>query len=180
MTFKKKINYNTGVYIEAEVTSSSKQKIKKFIKELNNDLKKKFNKSFNIDDKTISEAHVTLIYSKKPFKGEIEFPFPKINSKAIGFKKFDNEKEDIYALVLELDCPKCKDLHRYLMKKYKFIFDYDQYIPHLTISYKARDITQEMLNEIKKEYIKKNKFPKIDFDKINIEPLDKNWANDKK
>jgi len=179
MLFKKKINYHNGVYIEAEASSISKRIIKDFARELNLDLKKKFNKSFNIDDKTISEAHVTLIYSKKPFKGEIKFPFPEIKSNVIGFKKFDNEKEDIYAIALELDCSKCEDLHRYLMKKYKFIFDYDQYIPHLTISYKAPDITQEMLDEIKKDYIKKNKFIRINFDKINIEALDENWADDK-
>jgi len=180
MLIKEKVNFKNGVYIEIEASKISKQILKDFTKELNIFLKKRFNKSFNIDDNTINEAHVTLIYSKKPFKGIIEIPFTSISSKIIGFKKFDNPKENIYALVLELDCPKCEDLHRYLMKKYNFKYDYDKYIPHLTISYKAKDITQEMLNEIENEYKRKYRYIRINFDKLNIEPLNENWADDKK
>ncbi len=175
MLIKKDIEAE-GIYIELETSDITKKIIKSFAE----DLKKKFDENFNIDDKTINESHVTLIYSKKKFKGIIEVPFTKISAKVIGFKKFDNPKEDIYALALKLNCKKCKDLHNYLMKKYDFRYDYDEYIPHLTISYKAKDITQEMLDSIEKEYREKNKFPYLIFNKINIEPLNENWADDKK
>ena len=181
MLFKKKIKTD-GVYIELEASKITQKIIKNFNDDLNNFLEDNFNKSINSKNSdsmknTINDLHTTLIYSKKDFDGIIEIPFTKITSKIKGFKKFDNPKENIYALTLELDCEKCIELHNFLMKKYKFKYDFDEYIPHLTLSYKAKGITQKILDKTKEYFI--DKLPVITFDKINIEPLDNDWDKDK-
>ena len=55
------------------------------------------------------------------------------------------------------------------MKKYDFVYDYSEYIPHITLTYKGKDVDISKLPEYNKT---------IDFDKINIEPLNEDWAND--
>ena len=47
------------------------------------------------------------------------------------FETFDNKR----ALVIKLDCPYLEERHKYLMEKYELEYDYDEYIPHITLSY---------------------------------------------
>jgi len=149
-------NYENGVYIEMEVNADSKLLIKKYCEENN--------------IPTNSDYHCTLIYSKKPFKGIIEIPNLSVVTKPIKLVRFDNEDEGIYALALKLDSEELKELHKFLMKKYNFKYDYDEYIPHITLSYKAKDID-----------IKNLPLPNFEIvlDKINVEPLDEDWADGK-
>jgi len=157
---KKKIKADTGIYIELECDGDSKRRLKEYVKQ-------------TIDpDSKYDDFHTTLIYSKKPFDGEINLEIGKdlnkVYAKPIGFKKFINEKENIYAIVIELKCIVCEIAHKELMKKYKFKYDYDKYIPHITLTYNGKDIDIDSLP-----------LPNfmIKFDKINIEPLDENWVD---
>lgn len=47
------------------------------------------------------------------------------------FETFDKKR----ALVIKLDCPYLEERHKYLMQKYNLEYDYDEYIPHITLSY---------------------------------------------
>ena len=150
-------DFKNGVYIEVEVEETSKLLLKEFCEENN--------------IPTNSDYHCTLIYSKKPFKGIIDIPKINITTKPINFIRFDNEEEGIYALTLELDSKELRELHNFYMEKYNFKYDYEKYIPHITLSYKAKDVNKKDL-------------PLPDFeiklDKINVEPLVENWADSKK
>jgi hypothetical protein len=119
----------------------------------------------------IGDYHCTIIYSKKPHSGDIkEKTDIDVKAKPKEFVRFDNPDENIYALALKLDSKDLFDLHNYFMKKYDFVYDYDEYIAHVTLSYKAKDIDYKNLE-----------VPNFDitFDKLNIEGLDENWADDK-
>jgi len=154
----KKIKSKAGLYVELECDSETKKKLKEYVKQ-------NINKDSDYDD-----FHTTLIYSKKEIDENIEVKtdVDKIISKFNKFTKFVNEEEDIYAIAIVLKCELCKKLHQDLMKKYDLRYDYDEYIPHVTLTYKGKEIIID-------------KLPKIDFnikfDKINIEPLDEDWAN---
>ena len=149
--------FQNGVYIEAEVDEQTKQNLLEYCAK------------HNIP--TNDDYHCTLIYSKKPFEGEIEkVDVSSIKCPVENFVRFDNPEEDIYALTLKLDCPAMKEIHQNYMYDYDFIYDYDEYIPHITLSYKAKDIDYKNLP-----------LPdfNIGFSKINIEGLDENWADNK-
>ena len=47
------------------------------------------------------------------------------------FETFDKKR----ALVIKLDCSYLLERHKYLMQKYELEYDYDEYIPHITLSY---------------------------------------------
>jgi len=162
-TYIKNIDTENGVYISAKASKESKKKIKEFVK---NELK------INTD---YDDYHITLIYSKKPFSGEIKLLLPngKLETFVKKYTKFDNQQDGDSSLVFVLDSKDAQKLHKILMEKYDFKYDYDEYIPHLTLTYKAFDITE-------KEY---NNFPipqfKIEFDDIIIQEIDNEWIKKK-
>ena len=63
------------------------------------------------------------------------------------FETFDKKR----ALVIKLDCPYLLERHKYLMQKYDLTYDYNEYIPHITLSYDIGEM------EIPKDV----KFPKF-------------------
>ena len=151
------IKYKNGVYIEVEVDEITKNNLLLYCNENN--------------IPTNEDYHCTLIYSKKPFGGVIEKKdVSGIKGKVKEFVRFDNPDEDIYALALKLECKELEELHNFYMKKYDFRYDYDEYIAHITLSYKAKDIDYTTLS-----------IPEFDvgFSKMNIEGLDENWADNK-
>jgi len=152
-----------GVYIEAELDVKSKSKIKEF------------SKSIGIET-PFDDYHTTVIYSKKEVSEDIlekiRYFYPKkivIYGAVVGYEKFINEEEDIYAVVLKVECPKLKALHEKLMKDFPLIYDYDEYIAHITLTYKGKDID-----------IKKLEVPnfEVKYNKLNIEPLNIDWAKE--
>lgn len=154
---KVKNKFENGVYIEVEVDEKTKTNLLKYCED---------NNISSNDD-----YHCTLIYSKKPFKGKIEKKdVTHIKGKIKEFVRFDNPEEDIYALALKLDCKQLEDLHNFYMKKYDFRYDYDSYIAHITLSYKAKNIDYKKLPIPDFE---------VGFSKMNIEGLNENWADDK-
>jgi 2'-5' RNA ligase len=115
------------------------------------------------------EYHVTICYSKKPVKiskeliDKKDFPFEG-QGKVINWTIFESEKYG-KSFVLILDCPCCKE------KFNKFIkmgasFDYEKYIPHLTLYY---DLPKNINPE---DLFKKFKDINIYFDKIRYEKID--------
>ena len=152
-----------GIYVEAEVCERTRKTIKQFAK------------SIGIDS-DFDDYHSTVIYSKKEVPEseliKIRQTYPEnisIYGFATGYKKFINKEQDIYAIVLEVKCPKLEDLHKQLMERFDLIYDYDEYIVHITLTYKGKDIDIEDLPEPDFE---------VRYTKLNVEPLNTDWAKD--
>ena len=97
-----------------------------------------FIKKYNIPSTMKSEDfHTTLINSRKC--ADIQDLDDDMGDSEIGakptelhvFETFDKKR----ALVIKLDCPYLLERHKYLMQKYNLTYDYNEYIPHITLSY---------------------------------------------
>lgn len=131
-----------GVYVAVKYNQSAGDDLLDFIKKYNIPSTLKAN-----------DFHTTLIYSRKhaditDLDDNMEdseiVAYPK---ELHVFETFDKKR----ALVIKLDCPYLEERHKYLMQKYGLTYDYDEYIPHITLSYDIGDM------EIPKDV----KFPKF-------------------
>jgi 2'-5' RNA ligase len=120
-------SYKNGVYIALNVESKSVQQLTKW-----------YNESVKpVTDKPINkDLHCTLIYSKKPHNGDIKLS----DSKTYGVNAVSFDQFGSY-LVLKLNGVQLKRLHNQLMKQYDFVFDYDEYTPHITLCEFLGDIS---------------------------------------
>jgi len=97
-----------------------------------------FKKDF--DDK----YHCTVIFSKKEVQVETrlldikDICVPIITGTVNGYKIFESEQYG-KSFVLTLECLALLEIHETLMSKYKASFDYEQYIPHITLMYDLPD-----------------------------------------
>ena len=130
MTFKELLEKSKGTYAAVRYSDESIKKLEKVVKELPNP---------NYD------FHTTLLYSRKYLPNYK--PLGKIQETATvnGFKIFDTQDEK-RALVLTLDCPFLVNRHNELMKEHGATYDYDEYIPHITLSYDLEDRQIEKIN----------------------------------
>lgn len=120
-----------GIYVAVKYNQSAGDDLLDFIKK------------YNIPSTLKTEDfHTTLIYSRKfadikDLEEDMEdseiVAYPK---KLDVFETFDNKR----ALVIILDCPYLEQRHEYLMNKYDLTYDYDEYIPHITVSYDIGEI----------------------------------------
>lgn len=125
------------------------------------------------------KLHTTLLYSRKflpDYKGVGQYESPIVGTPA-GFvvwkTKPDDGSEPARCLVLKYDCPELVKRHKLLMKEHNATYDYDEYHPHITLSYDIGDMNEKNLPDIQK-YV----------DKIVIiseyhEDLNLNWAKTK-
>lgn len=131
-----------GVYVAVKYNQSAGDDLLDFIK--------KHDIPSTMKDK---DFHTTLIYSRK--HADIQDLDDNMEDSEIVaypkelhvFETFDKKR----ALVIKLDCPYLLERHKYLMQKYDLTYDYDEYIPHITLSYDIGDM------EIPKDV----KFPKF-------------------
>ena len=115
-----------GIYVAVKYNQSAGDDLLDFIKK------------YNIPSTMKSEDfHTTLIYSRK-FADIKELEDDLGDSEIVAeptelhvFETFDKKR----ALVIKLDCPYLKERHKYLMQKYDLTYDYNEYIPHITLSY---------------------------------------------
>jgi len=93
------------------------------------------------------DFHSTLIYSDKPHYDEITAKEYNISAVAekMPFEKFGEEKN---SLVIKLNSPELKRRHEELMKEYNFKYDFDEYVPHISLSYNAKSVDINTLPEI--------------------------------
>lgn len=120
-----------GIYVAVKYTQSACDDLLDFIKK------------YQIPSVLKAEDfHTTLIYSKK--YADIKDLDDDIGDSEIVaeptelhvFETFDKKR----ALVIKLDCPYLDERHKYLMQKYNLTYDYDEYIPHITLSYDIGDM----------------------------------------
>lgn len=123
------------------------------------------------------KLHLTLLYSRKHLPnykpaGELDTPY---ECKATGFDSWKTTPEDpdekkTNCLIVRLTCPEITKRHEDLMKEHGATWDYDDYRPHIALSYNIGDLDV-------------SKLPKIDFpivfDKEYMEELNLNWAKTK-
>lgn len=78
-----------------------------------------------------SDIHCTLLYSRKhiPLSGSIDVDY---DAQVSNFELFGDNKE---ILVIKLLSSDIKERHKFLMDTYDATYDYDEYIPHITLSY---------------------------------------------
>lgn len=118
----------TGLYVAVKYTERSTN-------EMLNSMSK-----FNIPNLlTADKIHTTIIYSKtydniKTAEYKVMKPVAVIGSMEIW--KTQGGKS---ALVAKLDAPDLSIRHNWLMKNHNLTYDYDEYKPHITLSYDVPD-----------------------------------------
>ncbi len=113
------------LYIGVRFDEDTQNKIMEFIK------KEGIKKPISKDD-----IHLTLIYSKKPVTGYVA---PKDIEYTGTFKEFKLLGDDNDCLVIVLNSEDFVDRQKELMDDLGASFDYDEYTPHITLSYDAKD-----------------------------------------
>jgi hypothetical protein len=85
-----------------------------------------------------NDVHTTILYSRKPVFG-FEPLGDDVPEWEISFAGFDLFGENKDVLVMLLESPDLVLHHKELMDEYKASWDWDEYQPHITLSYSAAD-----------------------------------------
>lgn len=117
-----------GTYASIAPSNDTKEGIFRFCSDLGIE---------NLEDQ--DDYHCTIIYSSKPCPevAKEDFGLPC----AALMKGFKILGEDTKVLVMELYCPRAKQLHDLFMEKYGATHDFPEYIPHITV---AKDFTGQV------------------------------------
>jgi 2'-5' RNA ligase len=134
-TITEKKSASDGTYVALKVSPESKKLLKEVIRKLG--------VPSPLDTK---DAHSTLIYSRKPlpdFKanGKLKSPIVAKCKKLTIFPTDDGK-----ALVIELDNKEMQDRFEEIMSKHEATSDYDEYKPHVTLSYDCGDFDISRIN----------------------------------
>ena len=114
-------------------------------------------KAFSIDNEIPDrlesrKIHSTLLYSKKQlpnFKalGDLDEP---LVGKPSGFDVWESQPDDdgnkSNCLILQFDCPELVSRHNDLMTQHDAEYDFDEFKPHVTLSYNIGDFDVSKLN----------------------------------
>lgn len=120
-----KIPIDKGTYVAVKPDLTTTEQLVRLIK------------SYNIPNPVpVQEFHSTLMYSKTHLdefkaKGELNTPIVAEIIKPEVWTDRNGKK----VLLLILECPELEYRHSELMANYNGSYDFDQYIPHLTLSY---------------------------------------------
>jgi hypothetical protein len=128
-------------------------------------------KSLNIPNVvTTNDIHCTLMYSRNYLEGYEAPREVSYETLIANFETFGQNKE---ILVIKLISQDLSNRHKFLMKEFNGTYDYDKYIPHVTLSYNIGDFDINSIDI--------NDFNGIDFTVIKeySEDLDKKYNDDK-
>lgn len=121
------------------------------------------------------KLHTTITYSKDhsvpdyKVAGNLEEP---IEGEIDSFDIFPT-KEGNNCLVAKLNCPEFVNRHK-ATRELGATYDYDEYIPHITLSYDVGDVSPDKLEQLNKKYAG----TKVYADQEYEEPIKSNWAKD--
>lgn len=153
---------DAGRYIGVHFNSETKELLKKIAR------------SEKISAPVPSDSmHSTVVYSRdNPVKdytvqGPLEEP---IESEIDSFDIFQSG-EGKNCLVAKLNAPELINRHK-KARELGASYDYDEYIPHVTLSYDAGDIDSSFLNKLNKKY----KGYKLYADEEYEEPINTEWV----
>lgn len=125
-----------GSYVAVKFDDESRTRLYEFAKELKlpNPLPKE-------------KYHTTLIYSRK-YNPDIEVDqsiYP-LEIKGNSLTVF-NTQDEKRAAVIKFHSPELVARHNHLMSEYQLEYDYDTYIPHITLSYDIGDMELDFSGE---------------------------------
>lgn len=159
-------NQTKGTYAGTYFDTATTEAVKKYVKD--NKIPKPVN---------MSKLHTTVLYSRKylpEFKAAGKYDTPMVGKPielVIWKTQGDDDKEPSNCLVLKYDCPELVARHKSLMKEHGATFDYDEYTPHITLSYDIGDMSIDQLTDIKKA------IPRINIVEEYGEDLNLDWAH---
>jgi hypothetical protein len=81
------------------------------------------------------DLHTTLIYSRKPCPDIITMPNLVHEAYFNGFDMFSNSHGEKCVLVMKLNAPTLVQRHLLLMEQHQATYDFESYVPHITLSY---------------------------------------------
>lgn len=133
---------DAGRYIGIRFTPDTKEKLKQIIhsEEVPN----------KIDP---SDFHSTVVYSRESnipgyeVSGKLETPIDAVIDSFDIFPSQDGKN----CLVVKLQAPDLEDMHK-KTKEHGASYDFDEYIPHVTLSYDAGEWSQEDLDKLTQKY----------------------------
>ncbi len=129
------VEFKNGVYCCCNPSQETKDAIKSFCA------------AYDVPNPlSAKDLHCTLIYSDKvdpDFESISTYDKP-IEAK---FKGFDLFGEDKNTLVILLDSPDLQARHKELMDKYDLNYSWDDYAPHVSLSYDAKDFDISKLDD---------------------------------
>lgn len=119
------------------------------------------------------DLHCTLLYSRKHLPNYKPARYLRHYAKVLRYEVFGDPNEEKGCLVAVISCQSIIDRHKFLMKEHGGTYDYNNYIPHITIAYdfpKSTDLSilevyQEKI-ELGNEYVEKLDFDWIDKNKV--------------
>ena len=123
-----------GTYAGIHFDEDTKDRIMKFIKD---------NKIPNPIAR--DKLHTTLIYSRKHLPkyeaaGKIDPPWTAEPTEFDVWKTQPDDKGNTArCLVMKIECTECTERHHKIMDEHNGTFDYDEYRPHITLSYDIGD-----------------------------------------
>lgn len=149
-----------GTYVGLNVDKETKLRIKELCKTL------------KIENRvTGDKLHTTVIYSRKYVPNiklnDEMYPLTVETKKLHVFDTQDGKR----ALVLMLDAPKLVDRHNEIMSEYQTTYDFDEYLPHVTICYDCGDFDPHSYGGL---------LPKVTFTGEYMEDLVLDWQNKEK
>lgn len=121
------IKYPKGVYISVNIQEESKIALGSYMEKYLS-----FYNNLELDD-----LHCTIIYSAKELKEEVLLKDYKLIANFNRFSKFGDDKN---ILVIEINSETLVNRNKELTKEYGFVSDYDEYKPHITLSYSVEDL----------------------------------------
>lgn len=123
-----------GTYVGVRLTPQSNAKLRKFAKQI---------KVPNILDN--DKMHITVIFSRNHLDnytppGKLETPIEaEVNTLTVFQKEEEGSKR---VLVVTLKSPELHKRHKEIMKEPGATYDFDEYIPHVTLSYDCGDFDE--------------------------------------
>jgi hypothetical protein len=120
------------------------------------------------------KLHSTILYSRKHLPDYV--PAGKYEEPIVGnpleldvWETHANEEGDTTnCLVLKYECASLCARHKALMDAHEATFDYDEYVPHITLSYDIGDMDKSSLPDIK-EYVKEIVIDEEYGEELNLE-----------
>lgn len=145
---------DVGTYVAVTYTDESIQDIMQFAR------------SLNVPSISKTQIHTTVIFSRTKAVG-LTASQEGLPATVTGQKlhKFDSPNGKT-ALVLLLDAPILKARHDYIMKEYNTTYDFDEYLPHITLSYDCADFDIDACDCV---------LPTVTIESEYVEDLNLNW-----
>lgn len=150
-------NYSNGVYCSAKPTQSTTDALRSFCA------------VYDIPNPVpANEMHATIIYSEK---GSPNFEFQESYSKDIKakFAGYELFGEDKNVLVVKMTSPELHSRHNEMMDEFDLSYNFDEYRPHITLSYDAADFDLSKLDPYHGDLMFKGE---------EANELDKDWKPD--